>query len=179
MSECVSLSCHPVTPTDAITDVSVSVHWSDSADLILSYFVTAAGSSLNVPALAKPESTDNLWQHLCFEVFIAAKDSPAYTEFNFSPSRQWAAYAFAHYRRSAQRLIIANPAISWAESLDGYVLQCCLSACDLPLGESLTLGVAAVIEEHDHPLSYWALAHTAERPDFHKLDSFVLELSRP
>ena len=38
---------------------------------------------------------------------------------------------------------------------------------------------AAVVEETDGRLSYWALTHPAERPDFHHRDGFVLPLEHP
>jgi hypothetical protein len=41
------------------------------------------------------------------------------------------------------------------------------------------LGLAAVLEDRQGRLSYWALAHLADRPDFHHPDSFILELQSP
>jgi hypothetical protein len=38
------------------------------------------------------------------------------------------------------------------------------------------LALAAVLEDRDGRLSYWALEHPSERPDFHHPNSFVLEL---
>jgi len=38
------------------------------------------------------------------------------------------------------------------------------------------LGLSAVIETKTGDLSYWALAHPSEGPDFHHTDSFVLTL---
>jgi hypothetical protein len=40
----------------------------------------------------------------------------------------------------------------------------------------LRLGLAAVVEDKARVLSYWALKHPAEKPDFHHSDSFVVEL---
>ena len=40
----------------------------------------------------------------------------------------------------------------------------------------LRLGLAAVIEDKAQVLSYWALKHPAEKPDFHHAGSFVVEL---
>ena len=37
-------------------------------------------------------------------------------------------------------------------------------------------GLTAVIETLDGAISYWALAHPAEKPDFHHPDSFILIL---
>jgi len=43
-------------------------------------------------------------------------------------------------------------------------------------GGTVRLGVTAVIEDRRGGLSYWALHHSAEKPDFHHPDSFVLEV---
>jgi hypothetical protein len=40
----------------------------------------------------------------------------------------------------------------------------------------LVLGAAAVIETQARVLSYWALKHPAEKPDFHRAESFVVPL---
>jgi len=37
--------------------------------------------------------------------------------------------------------------------------------------------LSAVIEATDGSLSYWALEHPADKPDFHHPDSFALELA--
>ena len=44
------------------------------------------------------------------------------------------------------------------------------------LVRGLRLGLAAVIEDKARVLSYWALKHPAEKPDFHHAGSFVVEL---
>ena len=38
------------------------------------------------------------------------------------------------------------------------------------------LNLSAVLEEADGTRSYWALAHPAEKPDFHAADCFVAKL---
>ena len=40
----------------------------------------------------------------------------------------------------------------------------------------LRLGAAAVLEDDNGRLSYWALCHPPGKPDFHHPDGFVLEL---
>src|SRR3979490_1310679 len=39
-----------------------------------------------------------LWQHTCFEAFLAAPGVAGYYEFNFTPTLDWAAYQFTDYR---------------------------------------------------------------------------------
>jgi hypothetical protein len=41
----------------------------------------------------------------------------------------------------------------------------------------LGLGLTAVIEDRAQVLSYWALAHASEKPDFHRAESFVAALA--
>ena len=43
----------------------------------------------------------------------------------------------------------------------------------------IRVGLSAVIEEADGRLSYWALHHPAERPDFHHPASRCLRLTLP
>jgi hypothetical protein len=38
------------------------------------------------------------------------------------------------------------------------------------------LGLSAVLEEQDGIKSYWALAHSSEKPDFHARDCFIAKL---
>jgi hypothetical protein len=40
-------------------------------------------------------------------------------------------------------------------------------------------GLAAVLESDDGSLSYWALAHGGEKPDFHDPASFALRVLPP
>jgi len=48
--------------------------------------------------------------------------------------------------------------------------------CDAP---ALRLALAAVIEEKDGRLGYWALRHPPGKPDFHHPEGYTLELRRP
>ena len=68
------------------------------------------------------------------------------------------------------------PSIAVEVSAEALIL-----AVTLDLGRTgpLKLAVSAVIEEVDGQLSYWALTHPGERPDFHNPDGFVLDLPAP
>ena len=43
-------------------------------------------------------------------------------------------------------------------------------------GQQWALGLSAVLEEKDGTKSYWALAHAADKPDFHDAGCFVARL---
>jgi hypothetical protein len=46
----------------------------------------------------------------------------------------------------------------------------------MDLSGDLRLAIAAVVEDAQGQLAYWALRHAAERPDFHHPDSFGFEI---
>jgi hypothetical protein len=93
-----SLRCHPAGNPPAELRMDVAVSRQGNGDLHLHYRLHGI-SRLVLPAPATPGVADGLWQHTCCEAFVATVDGPAYREFNFSPSGQWAVYDFADYRQ--------------------------------------------------------------------------------
>ncbi len=133
---------------------------------------------LRIPPAVKPGPADELWKHTCFEVFIGIKGEPAYREFNFSPSGQWAAYDFrAERERKHDFRLAAVPQLRFERNDKEAWLQACLPAGALPTaapGTEFELNLTAVIERADGELEYWAVQHSPGEPDFHARDSFVL-----
>ena len=148
--------------------------------LTVNYVLEGDLSRLRIPPPRPPRFADRLWQHTCFEIFIRRGGLPGYHELNFSPSNEWAAYTFERYRHG-------HPLVD--ESLDPHIevrstqarleleasfpLQ---SLSEVYADAPLSVGLSAVIEDAGGALSYWALAHPAEKPDFHHPDAFVLKL---
>jgi len=60
-----------------------------------------------------------------------------------------------------------------------YALSALLKDAEFGWAGRALAAITAVIEEADGTKSYWALAHPAEKPDFHHPDGFVLELPGP
>lgn len=176
------LRCHPETPTNAVRGIAVRVRRSPDGLLALRYELDGDLSRIRVPAPTQPQLTHKLWEHTCFETFIAAEETPAYAELNLSPSGEWAGYLFGSYREIAG-LATINPAPSIAArasgdrlTLDASVHLDQLSAAYI--GAVLRLGLSAVIESSDGSLSYWALCHPPGKPDFHHADARTLRLER-
>jgi hypothetical protein len=169
------LYCHPATPNDAIESLSIEIVRSAAAGLTLRYRLAGDLGKIAIPAARPSAAVDGLWRHTCFEAFIAAGTS-AYREFNFSPSGEWAAYAFGDYRTPMPWTIGAPPAIDVAQSPHLLLLTARIAADDLPAGNRLQLGLTAVIEPIEGDLSYWALHHPSEKPDFHVRAGFVCPL---
>ncbi len=174
----VELVCHRQRPCPYVHSIAVALGH-DVAGLRLVYRLTGDLAQLRVPAATTPAAEDRLWANTCFEAFIAARGGDAYREWNFSPSRQWAEYAFSGYRERAVQNgaagAFAAPAIHRKLAADFLELDVRIA---LPPWRSagLILGLSAVVEDIDGGLSYWALRHPSAQPDFHHRDGFALSL---
>jgi hypothetical protein len=176
------LTCHPPTPSEAVRSIQVLVRKSASADLQMTFALDGDISRIWVPSPEAPRIATQLWRHTCFEAFIAVQGQPAYHEFNFAPSGEWAVYAFCGYRNGGplandkMRPNIAVRATGNRLELDAHVPLHSLFAIHPSV--SLRVGLSAVIEANDG-FSYWALRHPLDKPDFHDADGFALLLEPP
>ena len=69
------------------------------------------------------------------------------------------------------------PQIICQSNAAGFLLEARLPRDLLPAAETFNIALAAIIEASDGSKSYWALAHCAAQPDFHRRQSFTLTLS--
>ncbi len=179
----VRLHCHPATPAGVALSLAVSLRWQANA-WQLRYSLHGPLARLRIPAPGAGGPADGLWRHTCFEAFVAAQGAAAYREFNFSPSGQWAAYPFAA-ERQRDRTAPASPPpeLRVAFKQDALHLFASLPLAALPPAATgaaaYAVGLCAVVEEADGRLSYWALHHPSERPDFHHHGGRTLGLAAP
>jgi hypothetical protein len=177
----VTLACHPETPTDAVRGLNARVRRNPGGKLAVSYVLQGDLDRLRVPAPRPPRMASRLWEHTCCEIFIARKGLPAYHEFNFSPSGEWAVYAFDGYRaaRAGEPDAAAmTPRVAVRAEAGTLELEATISLDRLSAqhaGARLSLALSAVIEDSLGMLSYWALRHPPGPPDFHHAESFALE----
>jgi hypothetical protein len=140
------------------------------------------GSRLDVPEpVDLPQRADRLWEHTCFEAFLAPAGGPAYWELDLSPSGDWNLYRFAGYRdgMEVERRVPSLGGFRARSEGDGLRVEVVLDLGALPeLTGDLNVGLAAVLEAEDGTTSYWGLRHVAARPDFHRRGSFVLPVRR-
>lgn len=178
----VALLCHPDAPNRRVRSVSARVVVDRSGSLAFAFRLDADLTRLRVPAAMPPRRADRLWEHTCFEAFVTVRGQAAYREFNFSPSGEWAAYAFCGYRDGAVLARDPAPAIAVRRAADALELEALVGAGCLPStakGARLQVALTAVIEDDVGALSYWAIRHPGVRPDFHHRDGFALEFDAP
>ena len=163
------LVAHPDTVLARVAAIDATV-WRDGDQWRFRFLVEGA-EGLVVPAQQPPARADELWRHTCFEAFVGL-EGEAYLELNFSPSSQWAAYRFDHYR-GAMAKETTEVEITVEEGEGWLALEAAVECAGLAAGSSL--GLSAVIEEQGGT-SYWALGHAAGRPDFHDRTCFLARL---
>jgi len=145
----------------------------------ISYSLTGDLSELVFPPPADmPERRNNIWQETCFEFFVGLKDSERYWEFNLSPSSHWNVYRFKTYREGKQEeeAFKSLPFNVFART-DAFLLNLEFDLDKIiPADEMLKAGISAVIKQKDGNTTHWALTHPCQQADFHKRESFIIEL---
>ena len=188
-SRTVALACHASSIAGGVHDLQVHVGQAHigtarSGMLDLRYLLTADMSRVRVATRVTPRRADELWTHTCFEAFVKWSAAVAYVEVNLAPSTEWAIYSFQGYREGMTPVeTIPPPRIEVRTDTERFELEATidLSALRPPPRDSASntrvqLALAAVIEDENGRLSYWALGHPQGKPDFHHPDSFTLEL---
>ena len=174
-----SMISHPTTPCSAINSIQASYRLFEDKYLKIRYVLNGKLQNIIIPETRKSTFVDKLWEHTCFEAFIGIQDETLYHEYNFSPSTQWAAYAFSDYRQKIDWHAHQAPIIDVEQTKTQLSLLATLSIKDLPKNPNnkpLQLGLTAVVKTIANKKSYWALKHPVDKPDFHDKNGFILTL---
>ncbi|MEB3156636.1 MAG: DOMON-like domain-containing protein [Cyanobacteriota bacterium] len=138
---------------------------------------------LPAPSPDGPTRRDGLWEHTCFELFLAAEGMDPYWEVNLAPSGDWNLYRLSGYReglrpeleREALPVAVARGDGWFDLAVDLSLPRELALACRR---QPLRLGVTAVLEQPTGSLSYWALSHGGPVADFHRREDFLLRFPR-
>lgn len=172
----VSLHAHPAHLIDGVDRLEFSATRTGS-DLSLRYDLFGDVSRLEIPDGMGGERRHELWRTTCFEAFLRAEDAEAYVEFNFAPNADWAAYQFTRIREGRSDLGIPAPRIEVEKTTERLSVSVMVQGLSfLRSGSKLELGPTAIIEGKEGGLSYWALHHPSNKPDFHTSEIFKLNL---
>lgn len=182
----VALTPFTTEPAGAIRQMEVRVTRPAPTRLLLEYELRGdlAGVLIADPgtegaAAQRDGPTDGLWRHTCMEVFIKPRvEGPGpYLEFNLAPGGQWAAYRFSGYRAGMAPLTgIRPPHLELRMQSERLLLAAQVEIPAELAAATLQLGLAAVVENAQRQLGYWALRHAGDRPDFHHPDGFEFEI---
>lgn len=174
-----SLTPHPTTPPagpefKVWASVDHAASFGTMATTNIWFGIGAPASRFVIPESEEPQRKEDLWKTTCFEAFLRADGETGYSEWNFSPSGDWAAYSFTGRREGMANGEVASPPyIRMEDNLTWWTLGATIA---IDAGQRWQFSLSAVIEEKDGTKSYWALHHPADQPDFHHPDCFVAKL---
>ena len=172
------LTAHPAHPPATVRSVEAKIIGADDSWLRLRWRIEG-GQALVVPPFAGKGRADELWKTTCFELFLRPEGGASYCEFNLSPSERWAAYDFSGYREGmAERPAEREPQTTIRQGSSFAIFDAAIPLTALPASDC-AMNLAAVIEEEGGTKSYWALAHPADKPDFHDPACFTATLAAP
>ncbi|HEX8125835.1 MAG TPA: DOMON-like domain-containing protein [Allosphingosinicella sp.] len=203
MSMRLSLHPHPDTPCGALTGVEIEMARLRPLKLQIRYVLVGNIRRVRLKPRDRDRG-DELWRHTCFEAFVRVGGEENYLEYNVSPSGDWAAYRFDGYRQGMtpaseiettylgtdrrtepldadRRKRLKDCGMDTLERFEPsfFSLKTELTfsnAMGLAVAQPWHVGLSAIVEERNGRMSYWALAHPPEKPDFHDPACFALEL---
>jgi hypothetical protein len=173
-------SLQPFSPVGPPPNLTITGHLARQAALLaIRYDLHGPLADLVIPGPAElPSRQHRLWEATCFELFLGVKDSPGYWEFNLSPAGDWNVYRFAGYRQGmTEESAFTSLPLSIRRRSDSLSIALEMEIVRIVGGDQpLAVALAAVIQSRDHGLTYWALTHPGPQADFHRRDSFLMEL---
>lgn len=168
---------HPRSAVPAAV-ITACVELERAPRITFEYSLAGDLASLAIPVRAPSARAERLWEHTCFEAFVAPAAGARYCELNFSPSTEWAAYAFDGYRQGMRPLELAvPPTVRVAETEDELRVTAAIEVgglADAPW--PWRIGLTAVVEDRAGRRAYYALQHPRDKPDFHDAAGFAVLL---
>ncbi len=114
---------------------------------------------------------DELWKSTCFEMFLNPVGHNQYYEFNFSPNAAWNCYHFAGYRFPQP----PDPSVDFKMADFQFVNnQMVVQIQNHSAFKNFNVGLTAVIKNKKDQITYFALKHENNKPDFHLASTFTL-----
>lgn len=180
-----AFALRPFPGTNSPNDIQITGSIARQANILtLRYCLLGDLSKIALAAPAEfPTRKHELWQETCFEFFLGAKESDRYWEFNLSPAEDWNVYRFDGYRQGMQEetawtelpfRVEVQPDTLWL-TLDLNLLNLELEAI-APVNPLFDVAITTVVKPKIGEVTYWALAHTGSEANFHRRDSFLLQV---
>jgi len=151
-----------------------------NSELVLEFWLKDPQSLFAVPKTAaawtegEVARQDGLWQATCFEAFLQPWGGAGYYEFNFALTQAWNVYQFTGYREPQPPKATTDfvlKAMSWDPAQKHLRVQ----LENKTSTRKFRAGLTAILKEINGAKHYYALAHKGTKPDFHVIESFILQ----
>jgi hypothetical protein len=127
---------------------------------------------------AAPNRKFELWEATCFEFFLGIPGDRDYWEFNLSPTGDWNIFHLDDYRQGLRNELAFTSLPFTVEQQPNSLLLALEFDLSKIVGvdQSIEVSVTTVIKSIDGEMSYWALTHCGLAADFHRRDSFAIDM---
>ena len=117
-----------------------------------------------------------LWESTCFELFILNNQTLSYYEFNFSSEGHWNSFYFPKKKSPLKQAdSFQDIKIDVNLTIDIFRIKATLDLYSFMPNfwkeESMSFGLTTILESEGN-LSYWALSHQDDEPNFHNFKTF-------
>jgi hypothetical protein len=146
--------------------------------LSIEYRLTGDLTQVEIAPPAAPTRKFELWEATCFEFFLGIPGDRDYWEFNLSPAGDWNIFHLDDYRQGL-RNELAFPSLPFKVEQQPNSLLLALEfdlSKIVSVDRSIEVSVTTVIRSIGGEISYWALTHCGSEADFHRRDSFAIEM---
>ncbi len=169
---------HPFEPLEVHLELSGAIARFPHR-LAIAYTLTGDLTTVEIaPPADQPQRRHQLWQHTCFEFFLGIPQLPRYWEFNLSPAGHWNSYRFDNYRQGmAEEGAFKTLPVHIQQQPDRFSLELEVDLAAIALADHpFDVAITAVIQDRTGEVRYWALTHPGAEADFHRRDSFVIQV---
>jgi len=170
----------PFSSAEAPPDIRISgTLLRQAGTLTVGYRIEGDLGSLLIPEpVMAPCRRDGLWRETCLELFLTQATGGPYWELNLSPAGHWNVYRFSGYREGMrEEAAVGMLVVGSNRDRNLLALSAELDLDGIDLGtHPLCVGLSAVVRSAHETVSYWALTHPGPKPDFHRRESFLIQI---
>jgi hypothetical protein len=147
-------------------------------NLSIEYQLIGGLTQVEISPPVAPTRKFALWEATCFEFFLGIPGDRDYWEFNLSPTGDWNIFHLDGYRQGLRNELAFSSLPFRVEQQENSLLLALefdLSKI-VAVDESIEVSITTVIKSIGGEISYWAVTHCGSDADFHRRDSFVMNI---
>lgn len=145
----------------------------DIKKISLEFTLTGDIKNISLPGFKTLDRKIGLWESTCFELFLLSNDM-SYYEFNFSPDGNWNCFYFDKKGDPLEESKCDLIDFKTSTEASTYKLSIEIDLCSMKQNftknSDFKFNLASVLDSGE--LSYWALDHGQEKPNFHDFNLY-------
>jgi hypothetical protein len=175
----IDFTLHPFPGDRRLSEIEIDGKIDRSGGILsIEYRVTGDLTQVEIAPPAAPIRKFALWEATCFEFFVGIPGDRDYWEFNLSPAGDWNIFHLDDYRQGLRdELAFTSLPFTVERQPNSLLLALEFDLSKIvSVEQSIEVSVTTVIKSVAGEMSYWAVTHCGTEADFHRRDSFAIEM---